>query len=230
MNARDAILSRVQNACGRESANEVNAPNKDVDAFRSSLPIDIQQRLTNPVTRTQPKLKGELVEELIRRMESVQMTVTRLQSSADVPAAVDWFQTENQLQGPVKLSPALEHLDWPIGTQAGAAEPQDQTSVTTVLAAVAETGSVALRTNNDSPATLNFLPENHVVVVYESQVVKHLEDVGELMRNNGDVPRAINLVTGPSRTGDIEQTIELGAHGPKRVHVLLISGDVEHTS
>jgi len=43
---------------------------------------------------------------------------------------------------------------------------------------------------------------------------------------SSSVPRALNLITGPSRTADIEQTIELGAHGPKRMHVLLVASTV----
>ena len=76
----------------------------------------------------------------------------------------------------------------------------------------------------DTPSTLNFLPDNHIVVVNESQVVRHVDDVWTQLRQASGAHRAINFVTGPSRTGDIEQTIEIGAHGPRRMHVVLVSG------
>jgi len=91
--------------------------------------------------------------------------------------------------------------------------------------ASAETGSLALVSSADTPATLNFLPENHAVVLYENQIVPHVDDVFPLLRQLSPMPRALNFVTGPSRTGDIEQTIEIGAHGPRRMHVLLLPGD-----
>jgi L-lactate dehydrogenase complex protein LldG len=54
-------------------------------------------------------------------------------------------------------------------------------------------------------------------------VLRAYEDGLRLLRQErGELPRSINLVTGPSRSGDIEQTIQLGAHGPKRLLVLLV--------
>ena len=80
-----------------------------------------------------------------------------------------------------------------------------------------------------SPATMNFLPDTHVVVLPASRVVGPLEDAWDRLRAASaapmaaaTMPRTVNLVTGPSRTGDIEQTIVLGAHGPYRVHILVV--------
>jgi L-lactate dehydrogenase complex protein LldG len=77
----------------------------------------------------------------------------------------------------------------------------------------------------DNPTTLNFLPETHIVVLPKSAVTGSYEDVWDRLRQHvgeGVMPRTVNLVTGPSRTGDIEQTIELGAHGPRRLHIILL--------
>jgi L-lactate dehydrogenase complex protein LldG len=53
-------------------------------------------------------------------------------------------------------------------------------------------------------------------------VVAAYEDGWDRLREGGGMPRAINFITGPSRTGDIEQRIELGAHGPRRLHIILV--------
>jgi L-lactate dehydrogenase complex protein LldG len=74
----------------------------------------------------------------------------------------------------------------------------------------------------ETPTTLNFLPDTHIVVVGADQVVATYEDGWDRLRTHGGMPRAINFITGPSRTGDIEQRIELGAHGPRRLHIILI--------
>jgi len=226
MSARQTILSRVQKACDPENNNAAPDVGSNRAELLARMPADVQLRINHPERLTQPSVPANIVDTLIERMEAVQMTITRLQSSDDVVAAVDWYLQENNIDGDMRVSPALQHLQWPDKTGYGAAQASDTTGVNTVKAAIAETGSLVFQTDNDSPATLNFLPENQVVVVYESQVVSHLEGAWQkTMGEDGDVPRAINLVTGPSRTGDIEQTIELGAHGPKRVHVLLVSAD-----
>ncbi len=82
-----------------------------------------------------------------------------------------------------------------------------------------------LHSGPQTPTTLNFLPENHVVVVRASQVVGAYEEVWDRLRaaNPAALPRTVNMITGPSRTGDIELRLELGAHGPRRLHIVLIA-------
>ena len=104
------------------------------------------------------------------------------------------------------------------------AEPGDAVSLTPCLAAVAETGTLMLVSGPQTPTTLNFLPDTHIVVVYAEQVVATYEDGWDLLRTHGEMPRNVNFITGPSRTGDIEQRIQLGAHGPRRLHIVLIEG------
>jgi L-lactate dehydrogenase complex protein LldG len=88
---------------------------------------------------------------------------------------------------------------------------------------VAETGTLMMLSGPDTPASMHLLPETHVAVVPAERVVAHYEDGFALARaERGTLPRATNLVSGPSRTGDIEQTIVLGAHGPYRVHVVIV--------
>jgi L-lactate dehydrogenase complex protein LldG len=95
--------------------------------------------------------------------------------------------------------------------------------VTGVFAAIAETGTLMMASGPQSPATTSLLPETHVAIVPASRIVAHMEDGFALARAElGELPRAINFISGPSRTGDIEQTIVLGAHGPYRVHVIVL--------
>jgi L-lactate dehydrogenase complex protein LldG len=83
-----------------------------------------------------------------------------------------------------------------------------------------------LTSGADTPSTLNFLPDTHVVVLKAGDVVGPYEDALDRVRAKGNgMPRTINFVTGPSRTGDIEQQIQLGAHGPRRLHILLVEED-----
>jgi L-lactate dehydrogenase complex protein LldG len=95
--------------------------------------------------------------------------------------------------------------------------------VTGVFCALAETGTLAMVSGADTPASASLLPETHVAVVPVARLVPHMEDAWDLMRAElGRLPRAVNFISGPSRTADIEQSVVLGAHGPYRVHIVLV--------
>jgi L-lactate dehydrogenase complex protein LldG len=93
------------------------------------------------------------------------------------------------------------------------------------LAGVAETGTLVLTSGPDNPTTINFLPETHIVAVRADDIVGDYESVWDAFRlrfGRGALPRTVNMITGPSRSGDIEQTILLGAHGPRRLHIVVV--------
>ena len=105
----------------------------------------------------------------------------------------------------------------------GRAVDADQVGLTTAFAGIAETGTLMLLSAPDTPTTVAFLPETSIVVLRADRVLRAYEDGLRLLcEEKGALPRSVNLITGPSRSGDIEQTIQLGAHGPKRLLVLLV--------
>src|SRR5207237_7943009 len=126
--------------------------------------------------------------------------------------------------------PALDAVPWDtrplLAIRRGRAEAGYAVSLTPCLAAIAETGTLMLVSGSDTPTTLNFLPDTHIVVLRAGQVVASYEDGWDMIRARAgrpeSWPRTVNLITGPSRTGDIEQRIQLGAHGPRRLHVVLV--------
>ncbi len=119
---------------------------------------------------------------------------------------------------PWNAAPALERLS-------GRAEPHDRAALSRAVAAAAETGTLILVSGADNPTTLAFLPETHFILVRAGDVVGSYEEVFDRLRaiyGEGNLPRSVNLISGPSRTADIEQTIVRGAHGPKRLHVVIL--------
>jgi len=116
-------------------------------------------------------------------------------------------------------------LDWSgsaLEVSVRPAEDADQVGISGCFCAIAESGTLMLLSGPDSSATVSLLPETHIALVAESRIVATMEDAFALLQaERGSVPRAINFISGPSRTGDIEQTIVLGAHGPCRVHLIL---------
>ena len=173
----------------------------------------------------------DLMEEMLVELSA---TVVRLRDEAEVPQAVaDDLKGEN-LPPRLRLAPRddLRKLPWDsqplLEVAEGIAEEPDATSVTGTFAGIAETGTLMMASGPEAPITLNFLPENHIVVLRAAQVVGAYEEAWTRLRERygpGVMPRAVNMITGPSRTGDIEQTIQLGAHGPRRLHVLMIEED-----
>lgn len=220
--ARDQILGAVRRSLKKSVSDETN---HDLSA----------KRLSDPTPGLIPK-RGQLPHaEQVDLMESMLVelsaTVQRVASHEDVPdAVVDYLKTRN-LPQEIRLAPApeLEGMPWDaqslLKISSGPAREPDQVSVTGAFAGVAETGTLMLHSGPEGPTTLNFLPENHIVVLGSSQVVGAYEEGWARLRKKfggGNMPRTLNMISGPSRTGDIEQKIELGAHGPRRLHVIIV--------
>jgi L-lactate dehydrogenase complex protein LldG len=107
----------------------------------------------------------------------------------------------------------------------GAAQASDAVGLAHAFAGAAETGTLFLASGPDNPSTLNFLPETHFVVISADDIAGSYEECWVKLRaacGRGRMPRTVNLVSGPSRTGDIEQTIVVGAHGPKTLTVFVV--------
>ena len=168
------------------------------------------------------------VDLFVAMAEEVQATVAQVNSSAAVPDEVVRYLAAENLPAELIIAPdpSLDEMPWSerplLRIRRGRAEASDAVSLTPCNAAIAETGTLMLSSGAATPTTLNFLPDTHIVVVRSNQVVATYEDGWDRLRSGGMMPRAINFITGPSRTGDIEQRIELGAHGPRRLHIILV--------
>jgi len=99
-------------------------------------------------------------------------------------------------------------------------------AVTTCEALIAQTGSVLVTSRNCGGRAISILPPHHIVVASREQLLPDLLAAFALMRQKygAHYPSMISFITGPSRTGDIERILVLGAHGPKRLTILLMTG------
>jgi L-lactate dehydrogenase complex protein LldG len=107
----------------------------------------------------------------------------------------------------------------------GPSDGGDLVAVSHAFGAAAESGTLMLVSGPGNPTTLNFLPDTHVVVLDAQDVAGDYETLWQRVRERygaGAMPRTVNLITGPSRSADIEQTLILGAHGPRRLHVVVV--------
>jgi L-lactate dehydrogenase complex protein LldG len=196
--------------------------------------LELDRRLTAPRPNTVParaQLPHPQQVDLFAQMAAAALaTVERLGTDQEIPAAVARYLESEGLLPKVTYGPAPELAALPWSGQAGLqategrVRDEGEAMVTGVFAAIAETGTLMITSGADTPTGNVFLPETHVVVVRAEQVVGPLEDAWTKLRaaTGAAMPRTVNLVTGPSRTGDIEAVMYMGAHGPRRLHILLI--------
>jgi L-lactate dehydrogenase complex protein LldG len=212
--ARAAIFARIRKAQHRPA---VVAPLE-----RERARAYVAEHSLGP----QPTVDSDLVAHFEAQALRMMCTVERVGTTAEAPAAIARWLSANRLGSEAVCWPALGGLPWEeagLAVQARAPNGDDLVGITGAFAAIAETGTLMLLSGPDSPAATHLLPETHVAIVQASRIVAHYEDGFALMRSErGQPPRAMNLVSGPSRTADIEQTIVLGAHGPYRVHLLIV--------
>lgn len=217
--AREKILSRIRTAQGRPAA----AKDREEELSESYVSL----KPSGP----QPKIHGSLVEQFIAQSERLSASVDRVSSMAEVPKAVSRYLNDRGLSMQAVVWKAMAKLRWAAaGVKVEARAPcrddpaPDLVGITGCFAAVAETGTLAMLSGPDTPASMALLPETHIAVVPESRILAHMEDVFALLRHErGAPPRALNFISGPSRTADIEQTLVIGAHGPYRVHLILLT-------
>jgi L-lactate dehydrogenase complex protein LldG len=189
-----------------------------------------------PVAQVIPergRTKGASAEEtFVSEAKRASATLDSVKAYKDVPQAIAAYLSDKNYPQKLKIAPhpKLESLPWEEASELdvsfGAADGADQTGVGMAFAGISETGTVVFLSGGESPTGLNFLVDNHIVVLEKSKIVGAYEDVWARLRatTKGEciMPRAVNWITGPSRTADIEQTLLLGAHGPRRLHILLV--------
>jgi L-lactate dehydrogenase complex protein LldG len=219
---RDSVMASIRRSLG---VNGEEAPRRKVVADRLAghpkglVPqrgqVDGQERL-----------------DLFRRMaEFAAGSVDVVADAGDVPSAVANFLRSHNLPMQVRRGDdaRLAALPWQreatLEVTTGVSDGAQLASVAHAFAAVAETGTLAMTSGADNPTTLNFLPDNHIVVLDAKDLVGDYESVWQRLRatyGEGVMPRSVNFITGPSRSADIEQTLILGAHGPRRLHIIVV--------
>ena len=222
MSARDTVLKKIR-AAMRVAASDADRQ-KTVAARLAETPTGII-----PARAKLPKA-GQL--ELFCAMASqFGATTTRVDDYKKVPAEVSTYLRARNLPAEIRMGAdnRLKKAGWAseknLEVRHGASDGGDLAGVSHAFAGIAETGTLALASGPDNPTTINFLPEHHIVVLKAADIKGDMESIWAMLRKvrgKGVMPRALNLVTGPSRSGDIEQTIILGAHGPKALHIVIV--------
>lgn len=220
--AREAILNNVRRALHATDANEERART-------------VSGRLERPVANTVPLRALESRVELMARfrasLEGQSADIFEVSDVGEIPSIIMGYLKQNQLPLGIRMGndPYLGEIPWQSETELtlshGPTDGQDMVTLSKAFASAAETGTLFLCSGPNNPTTLNFLADTHIVVVDERNIYGSYEEVWGSIRADygaGTMPRVVNLIGGPSRTADIEQTIVKGAHGPRRFAVIIV--------
>lgn len=182
---------------------------------RKRLPVPKPPRYL-PSFRT-----SDLVAAFAGKAQAANAEIRILESEADIPTAVAEILRAHNLAARVHLPPESDAVGLDALTILRDPPGPDDTAVTRAPLAIAETGTLIQPAREASPASWHFRPGLEIAILKASDIVAHFEDALAKLKA-ADLPATVNLITGPSRTGDIEQTLELGAHGPKALAVLIV--------
>jgi len=216
MSARENILARIRAAQSRSGAPDPQE--------RAAVAAHLATHPEGP----RPGSTSDAIAGFSACAAKLTTSVDQVATMAEVPQAVARYLEENNLPKNAVCWPELFELEWQaagIEIDARAAEGTDPVGITSAFCAIAETGTLLTLSGPRTPATTSLLPETHIAVVRTGRMVRSMEDAWKLLRDEQGanfMPRAANFISGPSRTADIEQTLVLGAHGPYRVHIVMV--------
>jgi L-lactate dehydrogenase complex protein LldG len=188
------------------------------DEILDNIRLRGRPRTKRPDAYRAPPVPTGLVAAFIEKAQAVNTDIRLLEREDDIPAAVAELLRARNLAARIHLPPQsdLADVDWQLDIARTPPGPDDA-AVTRAPFAIAETGTLVQPSRAASPASWHFRPGFEIAILRAGDIVAHLEDL-----KLGALPATLNLITGPSRTGDIEQTLELGAHGPKALAVLIL--------
>ena len=227
MSARDNILGRIRTSLHRA----------DDDGALARVRAHIAAHALSP----RPSIADDLVAQFRDNAVRLLSTIAEVPRMLDVPATAAAYLRSYQLPMSAVCWRGLRLLDWVnhgVLMEERPARETDLVGVTEVFCAIAETGTLMTLSGQHTPPATSLLPETHIAVVRTAQIVPSMEEAWQRLRYTGGagessgvagfMPRAVNFISGPSRTADIEQTLTLGAHGPYRVHIILVSEGDDH--
>jgi L-lactate dehydrogenase complex protein LldG len=221
MTARDVILGKIRRSLHVDGG----------DPGRRAIVIARLEGAPRSVIPARGQLPRDERVALFRTMaEKVSATVAQVGGEEDLPRAVAEYLRGQNLPATVRMGDdrLIAGLPWEhtqVEVRRGPSDGSDPVGLSHAAAGVAETGTLVLVSGPDNPTTLNFLPETHIVVVRADDIAGDMESVWDAVRERygkGRMPRTVNMVTGPSRSADIEQKLLLGAHGPRRLHIIIL--------
>ena len=216
-----------------------DARNDILQAVRSSLVVGkqrspsrvelVEKRISASQAHIQPFVEDSLIQRFCDKHAAVHGTYERVAGQVEVPPAILRHLTaiDNPKELLVGQGELLDAVLWPddISVEKRPATVEDSVAISEAYAGIAETGTLVLLSGEQRWTSHNFLPDDHIIILDSTLIMRHQEDIWARLRALPDgLPRVVNLITGPSKTADVEQTVQYGAHGPRRLHLIVVEG------
>ncbi|MCP8898259.1 LutC/YkgG family protein [Gilvimarinus xylanilyticus] len=211
--SRSRIIDRIARSTGGNfSTDSLEESFKALTVKHTLPPVQPQMEMADPVATfiSEAGRNGARVTEL----ESIAQVTPWLRDNTDNTSTSARFH----------LSPSIltQSLDWDgLTTTTETPTAAQSWGVVQAHTGIAETGTV-MSLSDECPSGLLFLVERLVIVIAREDIVAYQEDAWQRLRARNILPRTVNWITGPSRTADIEQQIQIGAHGPREADYLVI--------
>ena len=211
---REQVLNRIREALGRSDADS-----EGLEAARA--------RISQHARQIEPAFAESLAQRFRDKLVTAYATVVSVDSLSAAASEIERYLVDSGAGNRLLVSgdDLIRQIEWPasIELQQRIATGEDRVSVTSALCGIAETGTLILVSGEQNPTSLNFLPDYHIVVLRSDQLVPRMEDAWDKLRVSfAQMPRTVNFISGPSKTADVEQTVEYGAHGPRCLHVVMV--------
>ena len=211
---REQVLSRIRAALGRSDADSAG-----LEAARA--------RISQHARQIEPAFTESLAQRFRDKLVTAYATVVNVDSLSAAASEIERYLVDSGAGNRLLVSgdDLIQQIEWPasLELQQRSATGEDRVSVTSALCGIAETGTLMLVSGEQNPTSLNFLPDYHIVVLRSDLLVPRMEDAWDKLRAAfAQMPRTVNFISGPSKTADVEQTVEYGAHGPRCLHVVMV--------
>ncbi len=224
MSSRDKILSNIRQSL--------------MSSQKNVLSDDDRERATEQRIRYHPRgiipdrtSKHKLLTLFQEKVEASEASYSKVKSYVDAATEIQQYLRQHNLPQRIRMGKdkRFKKLKWGKGDspqiQTGPSDGKDFVCLSHAQGGICETGTLVLTSGPDNPTSLNFLPETHIILVNKKDLQENYEDSWKALRRGfgrGKLSRTVNMITGPSRSADIEQTLILGAHGPLRLHVIVV--------
>jgi len=212
--ARKQVLTRVRSALGRGELNKAQL-------------AELRDRIARHPRHIEPAFSEPPRQRFRQKLEAAEASFVELDTIAGVGAEIERYLEACGVAKRIATSgdKLLHAIEWPasIDLQPWVAGSDGKVGLTAGYCGIAETGTLLLVSGEQNPTSLNFLPDYHIVVLRVEQLLPRMEDAWDSLRTSfTQMPRTVNFISGPSKTADVEQTVEYGAHGPRCLHVILV--------
>ena len=224
MSSRDKILSTIRQS--------LNSDQKDLSSN------DERKQAAERRIKSHPRgiipdrsSKHKLLTLFRKKVEASEASYSKVKSYVDAGTEIQQYLRQHNLPQRIRMGKdkRFKKLKWGKGNspqiQTGPSDGQDLVCLSRAQGGVSETGTLVLTSGPDNPTSLNFLPETHIILVNKKDLQENYEDSWKALRRRfgkGKLQMTLMITTGPSRSSSAPPATILGAHGPLRLHVIVV--------